>query len=89
MNKSRYNEDRANRIGAIEHYCGLLKGIYESLPAHSEERDALEVAAKALLFSMPQDDFHAFLSNDELTHEQKEHLARLGLDPREGEDDTK
>ena len=86
MSQSSSNDhNQSHLIGSIEEYCTILHELHDSLPAHSQERTVLAVAAKALLFSMAREDFHKFLSNDELTCEQKEHLARLGIDTHEAE----
>lgn len=62
----------------------LLEGLASRQAPSSPERASIELAAKALLFihaTQQTEAFGAYLEtfHSELTDEQREHLARLGL----------
>ncbi|MBL9125628.1 MAG: hypothetical protein JNG90_18460 [Planctomycetaceae bacterium] len=85
MATSNSNHDRASFVGALDRHLEILRRIHESLPASSQDREAIALATKALLFSMPQVGFYNFLQSSELTNEQRAHLDRLGIKPDEGD----
>jgi hypothetical protein len=88
MNTSSNKGDKLSLIRSVDRYCEQLHEIYESFPVGSQKRDVLAIAAKALLFSLPRDEFHVFLSSDELTPEQQKHVDQLGLESNEAEEST-
>jgi len=80
MKKLDHVRDKQRFVLFVEKCCETLHGIHKSFPIDSPEREAIEIAAKALLYSLSNVDFLKCVSNDELTQEQREHLSQLGLD---------
>ncbi|MDB5342237.1 MAG: hypothetical protein JWP89_614 [Schlesneria sp.] len=73
--------DKRKFVEFAEKCCDTLHHLHDSNPQDSPERVAIEIAAKALLFSLTDDRFRVYLcEGDELTPEQHEHLRQLGLE---------
>lgn len=81
MNESDHQARRMQFALSGEWHLKLLHQLHESLPASAPEREAVKIAAKALLYCLPLDDFRAFVENDELDADQKAHLRSLGIEP--------
>lgn len=66
----------------FEQLLNELELIAKQFPRGSQQYQAIEIAAKALLFVQDQQEkaqFEKFLASEDLTFDQREHLKRMGI----------
>jgi len=72
-------------VKGLEEALAVLKSVAAQFPKESQEHQAIELAAKALLYVFQEDverRFKSFLRDfdSELTAEQKQNLRRIGIE---------